>query len=270
MSTDVSIAGEIDRLVWAVGDTVRATQTSLPIASTIESGTLGPLFNLLPFRDHLTESVVRRRYVYLPDQVMTTFLDNVTTAGLFTRESDRLVPTERLESIAQELAAAVAAQAREFWRPQEETALAAGLMAERVLRAAGDRDGLVALAQMIEEPADPFHCLFQRLSGLRLVRNEAHAAAWRALGLGPRDVEALTDAWAGTALQAPATMSERLAKAGYVSDSPSEQIVSSAGLEARQQIEDATDAGVKSALDEIDRSAFLDLLSVLPPLGFVH
>ena len=261
MSDLEELAHETDRLVWAVGDTVRAKGGELPIASTLEPSTFGPLLNLLPFRNRLTAPLIRRRYIYRPQQIMTEFLADLVTTGLFTRDGDALTPTDHVEALNVEVVAAIDALWGELWRSHEETVLRASPLARQVLDAAKGRDGLVALAQQADEATDPFHRFWQRLSGLRLVRNEAHVDAWRAHDLGPGDVEVLTGAWEGTALQSPVTYTGNLIGAGYATD----HAVTEAGLLARRQIEDTTNAGVLAAFSVIDSAAFTEDLSTLPP-----
>lgn len=257
------LAHETDRLVWAVGDTLRARRDEMAVASTLEQSTFGPLVNLMPFRHHLTESMARRRYIYRPEAVMTSFLADLVESGLFTKDGDVLTPTDKAEALNDEVEAAADVVSRGFWESHEDTVHRVSPMARQVIDAARGRDGLIALAQEIDEPADPFHLLWQRLTGLRLVRNEAHVDAWRALDIGPHDVEVLTGAWAGagTLLQAPVTYSDTLIDLGFVKD----DAVTEAGLIARRQIEDTTNAGVEAAFSVIDSEAFTAELSTIPP-----
>lgn len=261
MSDVDATAGQIDRLVWAVGDAVRARHGTLPASSALEAATFGPLLNLIAFRDHLTEKLIRRRYIYRPEQLMTTFLADLVSTGLFTRDGDHLTPTELFTPIVTEVDHAIDVSCRELWLAHEDTVLTASLMAHEVLHASGGGHGLVAVAQVIDEAIDPSHCFWQRLTGLRLVRNEAHVDAWMAFDLSAGDVEVLSSAWAGTALQGSTTPSENLIKLGFAADGE----VTTEGLAVRQQIEDATDDGVSAAFAAIDSSAFLEMLSTLPP-----
>jgi hypothetical protein len=261
MSDVEAIARQIDRLVWAVGDTVRAQHQALPASSTLEAATFGPLLNLIAFRHHLTEALIRRRYIYRPEQMMTTFVADLVSARLFIRDGDHLTPTELLTPIVAEVDHAIDVACRELWLGHEDTVMAASPMAREVLHASDGGHGLVAVAQVINEATDPFHCFWQRLTGLRLVRNEAHVDAWTAFDLSASDVEVLSGAWAGTALQGSTTPSENLIKHGYAAD----EEVTSEGLAVRQQIEDATDDGVSAAFAGVDSSAFLEMLTTLPP-----
>lgn len=261
MSDVETIAREIDRLVWAVGDKVRPQHETLPASAALAAPTFGALMNLIPFRDQLSVSLVRRRFIYRPERTMEAFLADVETGGYFERDGDQLIPTDLLAPIADEIGHAIDVVCREFWQPHEGSMLTASDMAREVLLAGEDSDGLVNVAQQAPEAKDPYHRFWQRLSGLRLIRNEAHVAAWRAFGLSPGDVEVLTSEWAGTDLQSPAVYSDNLIEHGYSKN----EAVTAAGLGVRQQIEDATDEGVSSAFSVIDAPAFLELLVALPP-----
>ena len=254
------IARQIDRLVWAVSDGVRAQREQMETCSTISAPTFGAGINLLYFRDDLTESLIRRRFIYRPDAALQTFIDDLSSGELFVRDGDRLVPTARLSAVVEEVDLAVSLKGREFWHAHEADMLEASAMSRQVIDAGVDTDGLVAVAQAAAEPADAYQCFWQRLSFLRLLRNEAHVNAWKPFELQPRDVEALTGAWAGTALQAPATYSENLVDRGYVANGA----VTSEGLAARQAIEDATDDGVRAAFGSIDAVRYLELVTLLP------
>lgn len=262
MSHIEPIARQIDRLVWGVGDAVRAKHSIMAASSMLKPSTFGPLMNLLPMRDHLTVGLVRRRYIYRPEAVMTEFVADLVETQLFTRDDERLVPTPKIDPVIEEVRAAVDAISQDFWSGHEATVLQVSAAARTVLEASDDRDGLVAVAVLVDEASDPFHCLWQRLTGLRLVRNEAHVHAWTDAGLSPGDVEVLTGAWAGTTLQAPAAPSIALRSLGCTHADGS---VTDAGLTLRQGIEDATDAGVSTAFRTIDTAAFLKSLQSLPP-----
>lgn len=256
-------APEIDRLVWAVRDAVRARYDELPSATVLTAPTFWPLINLMPFADQLSESFIRRRYIYRPQPALAAFFAELESGGFLARDGDRLRPTERLAPIGEEVRLATAAATAELWRPHEEVVVPASAMARTVLDAGPVRDGLVQVAIRAPEPEDPFSRFWQRLAGLRLLRNEAHVDAWRAAGLTALDVEALTGTWTpGDAeLQAPVSFSDRLAALGYVADGN----VTDAGVAARQRIEDATNEGVAEAFATIDHQSFAEMLRMLPP-----
>lgn len=261
MSQVELIARHTDRLVWAVGDVVRAEQDTFAVSSDLPSDVFGPLLNLIPWRHQLTEDLIRRRYLYRPPAVMDTFISNLEETGLCRKVDDRLVPTDLLALVATEVNAAVDATTHQLWHNHRDEVALVSDLARHVVHAARDRHGLVALAQSAPEAANLFHRCWQHLTALRLVRNEAHVDAWSEFGLQPGDVEVLTDAWAGTKLQAPIVHSENLYAHNLVADGA----VTTHGIEVRQQIEDATDAGVAEAYGVIDTAAFLDALRTLPP-----
>lgn len=257
-----ALAPEIDRLVWAVGNRVRDLHgsASMPAASELPPPVYGTLFNVLPFVDDLTESFVLRRYIYRPPEAMTQFFETLISGGYMTRSGDRLTPAAPLEPIRAELAAGIQDVAGSLWGEHTDAVQAASTAARTVLESSRVCDGLAQAAVAAPEPENAFQCLHQRLAATRLTRNEAHVEAWRGLGLAPGDVEVLTDAWAGTKLQAPLTVSERLQDLGYVRNGR----VTTEGLAARQRIEDETNEGVAEAFASVDQEAFLSALVELP------
>ncbi|MFT7474243.1 MAG: hypothetical protein ACI81L_001168 [Verrucomicrobiales bacterium] len=255
------IARQTDRLVWAVSDAVRAQREQLPACSAISAPTFGAGINLLYFQHDLTESLIRRRFIYRPENALKAFVDDLSDGEYFVRDGDRLIPTAQLRPVVDEVNLAVRSRGREFWHEHESEMVEASAMSRDVIDTGVDTDGLVAVAQEAAEPDDSYQCFWQRLSFLRLLRNEAHVNAWRPFELHPRDVEALTGAWAGTALQAPVDYSDDLVERGYVVDGS----VTKDGLAARRAIEDATDDGVRAAFGVIDAARFLELVTLLPP-----
>jgi hypothetical protein len=173
---------------------------------------------------------------------------------------DRLVVSEQLGAIGDEIATEMSAACRGLWSEHEGAIARASAMARTVIDAGDNRDGLLQVATTSEESSDPCRRFWQRMSALRLLRNEAHVDAWRSQGLVPSEIEALTDGWAGTLMQAPVEYSERLLDLGYVTDG----IVTPTGIAARQHIEDATDAGVADAFATIDAETFLMILGSMP------
>lgn len=260
MTLTRNIASEIDRLVWSVRDVVRANRADRPTNSAVSPAAFVLLINLLSFPDHLSEAFIRRRYIYRPQDQLDAILNELIDGGYLIPAGDQLIVSETLAGIADELAADMVAACRDLWSSHEDAVTLASAMARTVVDAGEVRDGLLQAAATSEESPDPFRQFWQRLSALRLLRNEAHVDAWRSLGLAPSDVEALTDAWAGTPVQAPVAYSDRLRELGYVEDNS----VTPTGVAARQQLEDETDAGVASAFAAIDAEEFLKILRSLP------
>jgi len=256
------IAAEIDRLVWAVSHTVRDQHEALPVASGLPASTFTPLINLLPFRDQMTGALIQRRYIYRSEMVNTDFTTSLVDTGLFNRTDDQLTPTAALAPLVDEVNAAIDKACHHFWTGHTALVLSISQLAGAVLDEATDRHGLVAAAQALDEAPDPLHRCWQRLTALRLVRNEAHVAAWRSFDLTPVDIEFLTAARAGTNLVAPENLSSDMSRRGLVADG----MVTPAGFSLRQEIEDTTDAGVETAFDAIDRRVFWERLRKLPPV----
>lgn len=260
MTLTGDIASEVDRLVWTIRDAVRARRTDLELGSALSPAAFNPLINLLSFQDHLSESFIRRRYIYRPEKKLEAFFQELVDGEYLIAKNDRLIVSEQLAAIGNEIATEMSAACRGLWSDHAGAIARASAMARTVIDAGGIRDGLLQVATTSEESADPYRRFWQRLSALRLLRNEAHVDAWRSHGLVPSEIEALTDAWAGSLMQAPVEYSERLRDRGYVTDG----IVTRAGIAARQDIEDATDAGVADAFATIDAETFLTTLRSLP------
>ncbi|MFT7475331.1 MAG: hypothetical protein ACI81L_002269 [Verrucomicrobiales bacterium] len=254
------IASEVDRLVWTIRDAVRARRADLEFGSALSPGAFNPLINLLSFRDGLSESFIRRRYIYRPENKLEAFFGELTDGEYLIAKNDGLIVSERLAAIGDEIATEMSAACRGLWSEHEGAMARASAMARTAIDAGDIRDGLLQVATSSEESSDPYRRFWQRLSALRLLRNEAHVDAWRAHGLVPSEIEALTDAWAGSLMQAPVEYSAGLGDLGYVAD----DIVTPAGIAARQHIEDATDAGVADAFATIDAETLLMILRSLP------
>lgn len=260
MTLTGDIASEVDRLVWTIRDAVRARRADLEIGSALSPGTFNPLINLLSFRDHLSESFIRRRYIYRPENKLECFFQELVEGEYLIAKNDDLIVSEKLAAIGDEIAVEMSAACRALWSEHEGTVGRASAMARTVIDAGDIRDGLLQVATTSEESSEPYRRFWQRLSALRLLRNEAHVDAWRSHGLMPLEIEALTDAWAGTLMQAPVEYSNGLRDLGYVADG----IVTPVGIAARQHIEDATDAGVADAFATIDTETLLMILRSLP------
>ena len=252
------IAPEIDRLVWAVNGRAKSQldRTVLEAAGLSES-VAGLLNNLIPFLDDLTESFVYRRYLYMDPSVLAVVLDDLVTAGVLTRHGDQLAPTPLMVPIRVEFLRSNHEAAHHFWEGTD----VAGLVtqARTVLDASPSEYGLAQLARVVAEPEDMLQRLHQLLAGLRLLRNESHVAAWRAEGLEPGDVEMLTAAFSGSETQSPTLQTQTLVDRGLAGSG----VVTQKGLELRQSIEDATNAGVRTAFGSIDATSFLEGLQSL-------
>ena len=256
-----TIAPEIDRLVWAVN--IRAKDYEVDYAVLEDVGlsaeTFGTLNNLVPFLDELDESLVYRRYIYRPPEVLAAFIEDMLAAGVVTRHGEQLVPTPIMAPVRADLLRAIRDAARHFWSAYDVADVSE--MARTVLDASPAHYGLAQAGIKSPEPEDPHHRFHQRLAGLRLLRNEAHVEAWQHHGLEPIDVEVLTAAFSGTATQRPPTPTDRLIERGYVRDGS----VTEEGLAARQGIEDATNESVAGAFATVDLDAFVAGLRKLPP-----
>ena len=261
MDVIVSLAPQIDRLVWAVSGLVKARYQELPASSALSARSFGTLLNVLMYPDDLSETFIRRRYAYRPPEVLKEFFEEIETGGYLDRDGDRLTPTPLLAPIIDEAGAALVAAGRQLWGEYGDDVKTASLMARQVMETGPVRDGLLQVALAADEADDRYHRFWQRLSGLRLLRNEAHVDAWRSFDLGPREVEALTAAWAGAEVQAPVVYSERLIERGLAENGAA----TAAGLAIRQQIEDATNEGVASAFAAVDNHRMLEILAALPP-----
>lgn len=126
--------------------------------------------------------------------------------------------------------------------------------------------------------ATPAHLLLTRLTMLRYLRADAHAAAWQAQGLGAAQAGALTALWrASGALsavdlngpgndRAMATLAA-LRKRGLVAEEAGGWRITEAGRTLRDTIEAATNQAAAppfTILEEQERAAFLTGLRGLP------
>lgn len=260
--TPALLAPEIDRLVWAVNDRAIGEEADAQFRadSGLSPSAFGTLNNLLPFVDDLTESVVARRYLYRPVATVQEFIAAMIDGGFLIREGDHLRSTERLLPITSELERALLDASRHYWAAHLGSVATASNAARRVLDTSPARDGLTRQAAAAPESQDACLRLYQRLAGLRLLRNESHVDAWRAHGLQPAEIEVLTDAWAGSSTQSP-IITDSLRDKGLVDGTG----VTEAGLVLRQQIEDATNDGVGDAFSVVDEEVLLSALIALPP-----
>ena len=261
--TPALLAPEIDRLVWAVNFRARDFHVDYAVfsAAGLPDSVFGTLNNLIPFLDKLTEPFVFRRYIYRPPEMLSEFVTTMLSAGAFTRKGDRLEATPLLDPVRDALSEAVRQAAHHFWDDHGDAVEAASGLARRVLEASPPGYDLAQAAITSPEPDDSFHRFHQRLAGLRLLRNEAHVQAWRALDLSPSEIEMLSSAWAGSPAQTPVLVTDPLEDRGWLTNGA----VNAAGLAARQAIEDATNEGVDEAFSVIDQSALYTALMSLPP-----
>jgi hypothetical protein len=258
-----ALAPEIDRLVWAVNFRARDHEVDLAILEKagMDPSAFGTLNNLVPFVDVLTDEFVLRRYLYRPPQVLKSFIADMVDGGFFSRDGDHLRPTDRVQPILEELNTAVRNSARYFWVDYRDSVEAAAGPVRRILEASPERFDLAQAAISGPKPDDLFHRFHYRLSGLRLLRNEAHVEAWRRYDLTPGEIELLTAAWGGDETQTPVVMTDRLEERGLVAGGA----VTAAGLKLRQTIEDETNVGVVSAFATVDQDSLYSVLVSLPP-----
>ncbi len=260
---NTAVAPEIDRLVWAVADRVRDRHRSgeLPGLDILSVPALSRTLNLVQYvYPDIGEDLIRRRYVYASDEQMAQYFEEIVDLGLFERVGGRLRPTTNLPPILAAFDEAILESSRTHWQDHPEVVESLVPLARRVLEACPEPDVLMTRALNGPEADDRCQLVYQRLAALRLMRNEAHVRAWRAQGLGPREVEVLTSAWAGSKTQGSAEPTTLMIERGLADDG----VVAAAGLELRQEIEDETNAGVAPAFASVDQELFLDELRRLP------
>ncbi|NNK92449.1 MAG: hypothetical protein HKO87_08445, partial [Acidimicrobiia bacterium] len=198
---------------------------------------------------------------YAPEGAVQEALDGLLAAGHLNREGDVLVPSDGMRHVLQVAEHARGQAAASLW--SDDAATHAGEPIPAVMAAAKITDGLLASQLKAPEWPDAPHRLFQRLSRMRYLRNDSHAAAWSAHGLTAGEMVVFTQLWRDQELRddpaALAALSERgLAHDGHISD---------AGRALREQIEDdtnANDAVAYAALDPAHRVAWLETLDSLP------
>lgn len=219
-------------------------------------GMMGDLTALL-LAGLLTEADVHLRYRYAPQERVREFLDREIAGGHFTRDGNRFVASAALREgleLAEELRGASAAS---LWGDDEAAAAAEAIPV--ILAGAPITDGL--LASQLRAPeweANP-HRLFQRLSRMRYMRNDSHAAAWAAHGLRAGEIVYLTAVWREQDPPDDPAAAASLAGKGLLQPAG----LTPKGREVRQAIEDQTNANDAPAYERLtadERNAWIERL----------
>jgi hypothetical protein len=136
------------------------------------------------------------------------------------------------------------------------------------------RAGLVAavdeyVQHVAPDPPDatPAHALLSRLTTLRYLRADAHAAAWSTRGLDAAQVGVLTALWRAAAADHDGDILEQLLRRGLVARDGARWYLTDEGRAVRDTIESDTDeraAPPWAALDPEERRRLIDSLARLP------
>jgi len=256
------IAPQVDRLVWTVNYAAADLHTADDAFRTagIEEIEFGRIANYVPaFRGGpVAEATLYRRYRYNPPLVVATIIEKLSHAECIELAPEGYLATDRFASVLDAISDALVVAAEETWSGNETTVDALSGLVRRVLDTAPGSPLLDAYRNA-PEPDPAMARLHQRLAIQRLIRNEAHAAAWQSHGLRSEDMVILTGLWNGditgaTAWTGPATV---------VADGR----LTEAGQTLRHEIETATNRNNEpafGALTDADRATYLAAVSSLP------
>ena len=198
----------------------------------------------------LTDELVRTRFRYNTAAALDT-REELRQKGLLV-EDNASPPLVELIELADEI---LHATATNCWRSAEATATVSAGAEQILARATGP---LVDPYLELPEPEEPAPRLLYRLVGLRYARADAHAAAWMYAGLEAESIVALTKAWQGDPVEAPA-----LVVSGLVADDGK---VTARGQRARDDIEQDTNGRMEPAFASLggdEWTAWLDALAAL-------
>lgn len=223
-------------------------------------GLIADMSDLL-LADRMTVADVLVRNRYSPEGSIRATLDDLGSTGHLVTYGDHLIASDALRSALVAVEEARAQAAAVLWTNAESDH--AGKPVPEILAAAAVGDGLLASQVKAPEWPDAPHRLFQRLSRMRYLRNDSHAAAWSRHGLAPAEMVVLTSLWrrgeAGEDRSALASLRNR----GLVADGS----LTERGRTLRERIEDDTndlDGHAYAVLDPARRSAWLEMLETLP------
>lgn len=255
------IAPEVDRLVWTVNHTARDVGKYRPAFEDAGIGDVEftSLANLAPAlrTGPVPERIFLRRYRYRRPDVVRELIATLLEADCLAAEDDGYAATDRLAPVLSAIEASWVATADEVWDGHEEAVATLSPLVRRILDTAPDSP-LLAAYRLAPEPPSPRATLFQRLAVQRLIRNEAHAAAWKARGLSAEDMVVLTALWLGEVPAASWTGPPTFVNEGLLTEE---------GREVRSEIEADTNDRNELAfvvLGDEDRRTYLATVRALP------
>lgn len=260
---------EVDRLVIGVlraapsrhGTELRRTVASIDLAREW----LPIVADLAEFllADALTADVARARFRYTPD--LEAALAGLVREGHLVADGDTLQASPAIRSLADDLIAGQGKTAGWLWAERLQTVAVANHHAGLAAAAAAPRFALAAAHAALPEPDYPCLCLLRRLTTLRYMRADAHAAAWAERGLAAAEADALTALW-NTRDHLPDLEREAiepLRRRGWVEGDP--LVLTTLGRQERDAIEAATNSLCEPAFAAAaPASELLGALRLLP------
>ncbi len=263
-------APEIDRLVFSVFDVARS-RSGDTVATFADQIGRDALFLSVDIGGPLLTTGLTRRQIHLrsryavPDDI-DRMIDTMQGSGLLVAAGDRLRAAPELAEAVSALIEVRNHAAQELWEGHDVGSAslpAARILAQPPLVA----DGLLASQVGKGEPAEPSALLAHRLVMMRLLRNDAHAAAWAAHGLTAADMVQLTPRWRGEAPRRPDpdTVASLTARGLVDGDE-----LTAAGRRLRDEVERRTNQVAAPAYEVLgadERAAWLAALRALPGAG---
>ena len=257
-------APDIDRLVFAVHRNARRHAADrlpglMQAAGLDELGAINALDDLL-MAGGLTRPRAALRVRYMVETV-DAFLDECVEAGSLVLHADRFIASHDLAEVLRYLHESRAAGASELWGTRGDVVEELTADAVKVLAAAGDSPLLAAYHDVpLDERRDIR--LFELLTRLRYLRNDAHAAAWSAAGMTASDMVELTPIWQGSEPRGDQETLTALEGRWLIS----EGALTEQGRSIRQAIEDETNRLSQPAFATLgDRAGrFAEMLVSLP------
>jgi hypothetical protein len=270
------VAREVDRLVIAGHQLAGTAPKPPPLdAMTAHSGLLNTVAVVL-LAGPVTRDDLGRVVPYLTPEIEDALLDNNVAEGVITGR-DPIELTDAGHALAAATVALQESVVATAWASADETLTVVDSIApDIVARAAGgDAPSMPSafhlFAAVVDRPSLPGRVL-RTITAMRYWRADAHRAALLAAGLAPFEAHALNRLWrartgvdgVGQGRDEPgargvAALEERgLAKDGEITAD---------GFDARQSIEDDTNARTEplyQPLDDRSRTALLDALAALP------
>lgn len=256
------IAPQVDRLVWTVNFQAADSGAYRPAFREAGLGDVefGRVANYVPAFSAaaVPEAILLRRFRYLPEGEVRRFIATMASEGCIAESAEGYAATNRFAAVMTAVAAALSSVAEETWAGHDDDVAVASTLTRRVLDTAPSSPLLDAYRGAAEPASEP-GTLHQRLAILRLVRNEAHAAAWAVRGLNANDMVVLTTLWNGDDLGGRSWhgAQELVADGSLTAD----------GRRLRTEIEADTNRRNEPAfasLNGAEKAAYLDAVTALP------
>ncbi|HDL41927.1 MAG TPA: hypothetical protein ENG98_02795 [Actinobacteria bacterium] len=191
-------APQIDRLVIAVNTAVGAGDEGLARDAGLSAPGLTPFFADWLLSVGIEREIAKRRIPYAADGTVDSWLDEGAAAGAIEEREGRYFASERLVPLATSIRKAGTEKAAAFWGKHDNEVEIISTNLRTIIAEAPDEFSLASAHRQIPEPDDRYLALHQRLTTMRYFRSHAHISAWRAAGLTPFEIVAMTGLWRGS------------------------------------------------------------------------